>query len=144
MRVPLVILLALGLAQALPSAAPAAESAPAQEWVACGDAECTTMQVPLDWNEPDGEQIAVAVARQVEDSVLLTYEGDMHHALLVSQCVLDHVEHYFLYAGLRSEAQAVERWGGRVRLTGGRTSSSSALLARYGRPGQGTAREAAR
>lgn len=49
-----------------------------------------------------------------------------------------------LHAGLRSEAQAVERWGGRVHLTGGRTSSSSALLARFGRPGQGTAREAAR
>lgn len=41
------------------------------------------------------------------------------------------------HAGLRSEAQAVERWGGRVHLTGGRTSSSSALLARFGRPGTG-------
>ncbi len=41
------------------------EGAYAQEldWQACGDLECATLVVPMDYDEPDGDTIEVAVAR---------------------------------------------------------------------------------
>ncbi len=46
--------------------APAAQAAPAIDWQPCGEqgAECATVRVPLDWSEPGGEQISLAVSRQ--------------------------------------------------------------------------------
>lgn len=44
---------------------PATADAAAQdlEWDDCGPMECTTVEVPLDFEEPDGEQIDIPVAR---------------------------------------------------------------------------------
>lgn len=33
------------------------------DWTACGDVECATAVVPLDWDDPDGETITLAVNR---------------------------------------------------------------------------------
>ncbi|MFG2329679.1 alpha/beta hydrolase [Streptomyces sp. NPDC048604] len=49
------------------AAAPAAPAAPALDWTACGPAgqgqECAKLTVPLDYRDPDGEQLALAVTR---------------------------------------------------------------------------------
>ncbi len=44
-----------------------ASPAPTLEWRACAensDVQCATVQVPIDWSRPEGEQIGIAVARR--------------------------------------------------------------------------------
>ncbi|MFB9903269.1 alpha/beta hydrolase [Allokutzneria oryzae] len=53
-------LLALGAALAVVPAAAAA--APTLTWKPCGEAECATLSVPLDWDKP-GERVAISVSR---------------------------------------------------------------------------------
>ena len=62
--------LAVALTAAACTSAPAAPSAPptppaaALNWTACGDGfQCTTIEVPKDWNAPDGEKITLAMTR---------------------------------------------------------------------------------
>jgi pimeloyl-ACP methyl ester carboxylesterase len=59
--------------QATPSSAPTLDGSGEQKyydqqlaWSSCGDAgiDCTTVIVPLDWNDPDGETIEVAMSRR--------------------------------------------------------------------------------
>lgn len=48
-----------------PSPGGASGSAPAGDWLRCGDGiECATIEVPADWADPDGERISLAVARR--------------------------------------------------------------------------------
>ncbi|MEV8628184.1 alpha/beta hydrolase [Streptomyces sp. NPDC051079] len=69
------IALALALASAAlaptASAAPVAPSAPSLSWSACGDAalgqECATLTVPLDYADPHGRQVGLAVSRILSD-----------------------------------------------------------------------------
>ncbi|MBM7810416.1 alpha/beta hydrolase [Saccharothrix algeriensis] len=65
MRRALAVATAVGLAVTV--AVPAAARARAQppDWRACGErgAECATVEVPLDWSEPGGERISLAVSR---------------------------------------------------------------------------------
>ena len=58
-------ILAAGLVAAAPASARQAPSAELA-WAACGEApgvQCSTQQVPLDYDRPDGEAISIAVAR---------------------------------------------------------------------------------
>nr|WP_265868962.1 alpha/beta hydrolase [Streptomyces sp. SKN60] len=60
--------MALGLAPGAPaSAAPVAPTAPALGWSSCGPVglgqECATLRVPLDYAEPGGAQVDLAVSR---------------------------------------------------------------------------------
>jgi pimeloyl-ACP methyl ester carboxylesterase len=61
---------ALGTAGVLVTVAPAsarataATSSPALDWTACGShLQCATLSVPVDYSQPDGEQVKLAVAR---------------------------------------------------------------------------------
>ena len=60
----------VALASALLGATPAAAASPhgppqaeAIAWRACGDLECASVRVPLDWDRPGGRQIKLAVIR---------------------------------------------------------------------------------
>ncbi|GAA2659821.1 peptidase [Paractinoplanes durhamensis] len=44
-------------------AAHAAPPAPALDWAACGDYQCTSAQVPLDYRDPDGTRITLQLRR---------------------------------------------------------------------------------
>lgn len=47
-----------------PRAGSTSQAIPALDWQECGArVECTTMPAPADWNDPDGAQIAVNIAR---------------------------------------------------------------------------------
>ncbi|MEU6928262.1 alpha/beta hydrolase [Streptomyces sp. NPDC046385] len=65
--------LALASAALAPTAgaAPVAPAAPALSWSACGPAglrqECATLTVPLDYADPDGRQVGLAVSRILSD-----------------------------------------------------------------------------
>lgn len=49
--------------------APGGERPAVGEWSPCRDGlECTTVEVPADWNDPDGQRIAIAAARRPADS----------------------------------------------------------------------------
>ncbi|MEV7275475.1 alpha/beta hydrolase [Streptomyces sp. NPDC093111] len=68
------IALALALASAAltaPAAGAAGSSAPALDWQKCGPAglrqECATLSVPLDYAEPDGRRVPLAVSRILSD-----------------------------------------------------------------------------
>jgi pimeloyl-ACP methyl ester carboxylesterase len=37
-------------------------------WRACGDLECASIDVPIDWSEPDGATVALALARRPADN----------------------------------------------------------------------------
>jgi pimeloyl-ACP methyl ester carboxylesterase len=69
-------LLAAAVVPAVSVAAPSpgtrapASGDPSVDWVACEgapDAECGSLEVPLDWSRPDGTQVTVAVARRPAD-----------------------------------------------------------------------------
>ncbi|MGO4255528.1 alpha/beta fold hydrolase [Marmoricola sp. RAF53] len=49
-------------AQAAPAATPT--PLPTFSWSSCGDLECSSFAVPLDWAQPDGEKITLAVTRK--------------------------------------------------------------------------------
>lgn len=60
------ILVALGVFMALLALRPATAvqaQAPEIDWRNCGDMECGTIQVPLDYSDPDGETIELALIR---------------------------------------------------------------------------------
>jgi pimeloyl-ACP methyl ester carboxylesterase len=68
----LAVALAVGFGPAVPVQATATERAPsfAVAWTPCPTAptkQCGTMQVPVDWSKPRGEQMTVAVARRPAD-----------------------------------------------------------------------------
>jgi hypothetical protein len=64
--VPLLALAALSVLLALPSAAPAGVRVPTLDWAPCPDRErfdCATARVPLDYRNPGGSRIRLAVIR---------------------------------------------------------------------------------
>lgn len=65
------------------------------DWTDCGDLECADVVVPMDWNEPDGDTIAIAVNRRAAT-------GERIGSLLVNPggpgaSGLDLVENFSLY-----------------------------------------------
>src|SRR3954451_20644889 len=50
-----------------PMAAPSTTTAPAPQkltWRKCGKLECTALRVPVDYSQPDGDQVSLAVSRR--------------------------------------------------------------------------------
>lgn len=49
------------------------------QWRECGDLECATVQVPLDWSDPAGPTISIAINRRLADN-----QGDRIGSLLLN------------------------------------------------------------
>ena len=62
----IVLLVATITASSAPSASSGEASAPAPTWRGCRDGfECTTLDVPVDYSAPNGEQVAISLIRKV-------------------------------------------------------------------------------
>src|SRR4051794_26922128 len=64
------VVIAVSFAASSPGASARPSGDPSVDWVACEgapDAECGSLEVPLDWARPDGTQVTVAVARRPAD-----------------------------------------------------------------------------